>query len=360
MTSAAHEGHPDHLLEAHVVVRRGDLAVDVPLRAAAGEVVAILGPNGAGKTTVLHALAGLAPLHDGHVTVDGESWAGPRQTLTPDQRSVGLLAADHLLFPHLSAWRNVAFGPIARRTGRAAARERAHDELAALGIADLADRKPRTLSHGQAQRVALARALATDPRLLLLDEPLSALDPSSRPTVRAALATRLAAYDGVTVIVTHDPLDALTLADRLVFLEGGRVVQEGPPREIVEHPRNRYVAEVAGLNLYEGRARDGTTVRVGDLDIVTAEHDHEGATWIAVAPSAVSLYPQRPSGSPRNTWHLEVASIELVGQTARVRCRGPIDLVAEITTGSLAALRLHPGTPVWASVKASEIRAYPA
>lgn len=129
MTSAAHEGDRDHLLEAHVVVRRGDLAVDVPLRAAAGEVVAILGPNGAGKTTVLHALAGLAPLHDGHVTVDGESWAGPRQTLTPDQRSVGLLAADHLLFPHLSAWRNVAFGPIARRTRRAAARERAHDEL---------------------------------------------------------------------------------------------------------------------------------------------------------------------------------------------------------------------------------------
>lgn len=350
-------------LDAHVVVRRGELVVDVPLRASAGEVIAVLGPNGAGKTTVLHALAGLAPLEDGHVTVSGEQWARPGRALPSEQRAVGLLAAAHLLFPHLSALRNVMFGPIARRRPRAAARERALAELTALGVGDLADRKPSTLSHGQAQRVALARALATDPRLLLLDEPLSALDPSSRPTVRAALASRLAAYDGVTVIVTHDPLDALTLADRLVFLDEGRIVQEGPPREIVEHPRNRYVAQVAGLNLFTGTATDGTSVVLDgpeQVEAITAEHEHDGPTWIAFAPSAVSLYPRRPSGSPRNTWELQVASVELVGQTARVSCTGAVDLVAEITAGSLAALRLQPGTTVWASVKASEIRAYPA
>jgi molybdate transport system ATP-binding protein len=350
-------------LDAHIVAHRGAFSVDVPITAQPGEVVAILGPNGAGKTTILHALAGLLRLSDGHVRVGPTVWSDPHRHLPPEGRHCGMLAADHLLFPHLTALRNVTFGMVSRGASRSAATERAVSELTALGVGDLADRKPRALSHGQAQRVALARALATDPALLLLDEPLSALDPSSRPTVRAALASRLTAYDGVAVIVTHDPLDALTLADRLVFMEAGRIVQEGSPREIVEHPRNRYVAEVAGLNLYAGMATDGervTLVGHESDEIVAAEHDHRGPTWVAFAPSAVSLFTERPSGSPRNTWDLTIASIELVGQTARVRCTGRVDLVAEVTAGSLASMRLQPGARVWASLKAAEVRAYPA
>jgi len=350
-------------LDAHIVAHRGSFSVDVAITAHPGEVLAILGPNGAGKTTILHALAGLLPLSEGHVRVGAASWSDQHHHLPSEARHAGLLAADHLLFPHLTARRNVTFGPLARGASKAAANERALAELNALGVGGLADRRPRQVSHGQAQRIALARALATDPVVLLLDEPLSALDPSSRPTVRAALASRLTAYDGVTIIVTHGPLDALTLADRLVFMEAGRIVQEGSPREIVEHPRNRYVAAVAGLNLYAGMATDGERVTLaehGSAAIVASEHDHRGPTWVAFAPSAVALHAQAPSGSARNTWELTITSIELVGQTARVRCAGTIDLVAEITAGSLTTMRLQPGTNVWASLKAAEVRAYPA
>ncbi len=351
-------------LDARVRTHRGGFEVDLPLRAGDGEVVAVLGPNGAGKTTALHALAGLVRLDDGHVRVDGETWADGNHHADPSEREVGMLSADHLLFPHLTALANVAFGPRSRGVGRAAAHTRAAHELAALGIEDLADRRPAQLSHGQAQRVALARALATDPRLLLLDEPLSALDPATRPHVRATLAGRLRAYQGVTVIVTHDPLDALTLADHLVFVEGGSVVQEGAPTDVVARPRNPYVAHVVGLNLHHGTAAEDTTVDTTDLGpVVTGGHDHRGPSWVAFSPTAVALYPDPPHGSVRNVWPATVVSVEMVGQSARVRLstggRGAV-LLAEVTAGSVATLRLHPGTRVWAGVKATEVSAYPS
>ena len=349
-------------LDARVRLTRGTLPVDVGLDAPDGGVVAVLGPNGAGKTTVLHALAGLVRLAAGHVRVDGAPWAGPGLHLDPSTRAVGMLAADHLLFPHLTALGNVAFGPRSRGAGRAVAAERARAELDALGVLDLADRRPGRLSHGQAQRVALARALATDPRLLLLDEPLSALDPALRPQVRATLAARLRRYAGTTVLVTHDPLDALTLADHLVFVEDGRVVQEGSPVEVVGRPRTEYVAQVVGLNLFSGSTQGGGAVETSIGPVVTSGHDHRGGTWVAFAPSAVALYPQRPHGSTRNTWRARVTSVELLGQNARVRLAvgpdGP-GILAEVTTGSVATLRLEPGTEVWAGVKATEVTAYP-
>ncbi|HYN28713.1 MAG TPA: ATP-binding cassette domain-containing protein [Dermatophilaceae bacterium] len=364
-------------LDAHVVVERPPTPhrragrgragagpghrTEVRLRAADGEVLALLGPNGAGKSTVLAALAGLVPLTAGHVLVDGARWAGGGGSARPpSERSAGLLAADHLLLPHLTALGNVAFGPRSRGARRRGAHARARAELDALGVGDLAGRRPAALSSGQAQRVALARALATDPRLLLLDEPLAALDPAARPLVRATLAERLTAYRGVTVLVTHDPLDALTLADRLLFLQDGQVVQEGPPAEVVERPRTPYVAEVAGLNLYAGTAPDGVTVRTAGGPVVTAGHPHRGASWVAFPPSAVALSPARPEGSTRNVWPLTVVGIELTGQTARVRLTGDLDVVAEVTVGSVATLRLRPGQRLWAGVKATEVRAYPA
>lgn len=362
MTVTARQG-----LEAHVVAGRADFTVDVTLSAAPGEVVAVLGPNGSGKTTALHALAGLLPLRDGFVHVDGQTWADARgasqtRALDPASRRTGLLLAEHLLFPHLTAVANVAFGPRARGATRHRATDRAREELGALGVAELADRRATTLSHGQAQRVALARALATDPALLLLDEPLSALDPATRTEVRATLAHRLATYAGVTVLVTHDPLDALTLADHLVFLEGGEVVQHGTPAEVVERPRSPYVAQVVGLNLQAGTVVDAGTVQTAMGPVVTSGQGHRGATWVAFAPSAVSLYPDRPQGSPRNTWPMVVVSVELLGQLARVRLTDDAGhvVVAEVTAMSVAALRLHPGTALWASVKATEVSAYPA
>lgn len=305
-------------------------------------------------------------LGSGHVRVDGTTWADERRHLDPSTREVGMLAADHLLFPHLSARHNVGFGPRSRGASRADADARADRELEALGVLDLGPRRPAQLSHGQAQRVALARALATDPRLLLLDEPLSALDPALRPQVRAGLAARLRTYDGTTVLVTHDPLDALTLADHLVFVEDGRVVQEGSPTEVVERPRNAYVAHVVGLNLHPGRASDDSTVDTDLGPVVTGGHDHRGPSWVAFAPSAVALYTEAPRGSTRNTWPVHVTAVELLGQTARVRLGvdgrngGDSALVAEVTAASVAALRLQPGAALWAGVKATEVAAYPA
>jgi molybdate transport system ATP-binding protein len=347
-------------LDAHLCVDRPGFSLDATLTAAPGEVVAVLGPNGAGKTTALHALAGLAPITGGHVRVGGRLWEGDGTSLPPQARHTGLVAADHLLFPHLTALENAAFGPRSRGTARAVARQRAKTELDALGIGDLADRRPGSLSHGQGQRVALARALATDPELLLLDEPLSALDPVSRPAIRAGLSHRLQDFAGVTVLITHDPLDALTLADRLVFIEGGRVVQEGTPHEVVLRPRDRYVADVVGLNLYAGDARDGESVETAAGPVVTSGYEHRGPSWAAFSPAAVALYLSRPDGSPRNTWPVTVAAVELAGQTARVRCTGDLDVTAEVTAASVASLRLHPGVHAWATVKASEVRAYPA
>ncbi len=347
-------------LDAHLGLTRGALELDVRLTAPAGAVLGILGPNGAGKTTALNTLSGLVPLVRGHIRVGGQAWDGDGRSVPVQQRHTGLLAADHLLFPHLTALDNVAFGPRSRGVPAGAARERARTELDALQVGDLASRKPRELSHGQAQRVALARALATDPALLLLDEPLSALDPETRATTRSVLAHRLRDFAGVTVLVTHDPLDALTLADHLVFIDQGRVIQEGTPLEIVRQPRSPYVARVVGLNLCRGDGADGTVVATDGGSIVTAGYAHRGPTWAAVSPLAVALFPEQPYGSPRNTWRVRVEGVELAGQSARVRLSGALPLTAEVTAAAVAELRLVPGVQVWATVKASEVHAYPA
>lgn len=248
-------------LDAHLVVRRGDFRLDVSLTAAPGDVVALLGPNGAGKTTALRALAGLTPLTGGHLRLDGAAL----ERTAPESRPVGVVFQDYLLFPHLTALDNIAFGPRCQGLGKAAARAQAAEWLDRMGLAEYAGTKPRRLSGGQAQRVALARALATRPRLLLLDEPLAALDARTRLDVRAQLRRHLAEFDAVAVLVTHDPLDAMVLADRLVVVEHGRVVQEGTPGDIARHPRTDYIAHLVGLNLYRGRS-EGHVVRLDAQD----------------------------------------------------------------------------------------------
>ncbi|MEU7898703.1 ABC transporter ATP-binding protein [Nonomuraea sp. NPDC049152] len=342
-------------LRARLVVTRAAFGLDISLDVAAGEVVALLGPNGAGKTTALRALAGLTGLSaGGHITLDER----PLHGMAVEHRPIGMVFQDYLLFPHLSALDNVAFGLRCRGEGKAESRRTARAWLERVGLAGHATARPRRLSGGQAQRVALARALAVRPRLLLLDEPLAALDAHTRLEIRSQLRHHLADFDGATVLVTHDPLDAMVLADRLVVIENGAIVQEGAPAEVARRPRTDYVARLVGLNFYRGVA-DGHQVKVGDLLFNTTDQ-LDGPAFVAFPPAAVALYRSRPDGSPRNLWQARIEGIERHGDNVRVHLDGPITAFADITPAAVADLDLTPGQGIWASVKATETHAYPA
>jgi molybdate transport system ATP-binding protein len=351
-----------HLVAA-VALRRGDLELDVTLDLPLGSTVALLGPNGAGKTTLLRALAGLQPLQHGRVTLGDDvledTATGVR--LAPEQRPIGVLFQDYLLFPHLSALENVAFGLRCRGVARAEARRRAQAWLDRVGLGDRSAARPHALSGGQAQRVALARALATDPQLLLLDEPLSALDASTRLEVRRELRRHLASFEGVRLLVTHDPLEAIALADELVVLEHGRVVQSGTPADVSARPRSRYVAELVGVNLYRGHAAEDRVVLADGASLqAPSGAGVAGAVFALVHPRAVSLHRREPEGTPRNVWKGVAESLDLEGERVRVRVGGRIPIVAEVTPAAVAELGLADGGEVWVSVKAAEVEIYPA
>ena len=346
----------DDGLAAHLVVARPRFVLDVELSVAPGEVVALLGPNGAGKSTALQALAGLVPLTAGTLHLAGRCLDDPvAGLLVPTaERGVGMVFQDYLLFPHLSALENVAFGLRATGTPRRPAREQARTWLARMGLGELTGVKPRALSGGQAQRVALARALATGPGLLLLDEPLSALDAGTRMQVRSDLRRHLADFAGCTLLVTHDPLDAMVLADRLVVVEHGRVVQAGRPAEVARAPRTEYVARLVGLNLYRGTAI-GRHVALAEGGRLETADSATGEVFVTVRPSAVALHRHRPEGSARNSWQGRVVGLEQHGDTVRVEVEGEPTVLADVTTAAVAELDLSPGAPVWVSVKATEL-----
>jgi molybdate transport system ATP-binding protein len=358
-------------LDAHVVVRRASFTLDVALQAAPGEVLAVLGPNGAGKSTLLGVLAGLLRPDAGHVRLGETTVADPAAGVhvPPHRRGVGLLAQQPLLFPHLTALGNVAFGPRAHGVPRREADRRARELLAAVDAAELADRRPDRMSGGQQQRVALARALAPRPDLLLLDEPLAALDVDATPAMRALLRRVVRAAGQTAVLVTHSALDALVLADRVVVLTGGRVVEEGPAREVLARPRSSFTARIAGLDLVPGiacpgglRTSDGTVVAGRDGGLA------EGEPAVAVfPPSAVAVFAERPHGSPRNVLAVRVAAIEPHGDVVRLRAAavpgGPawVDgLAADVTPAAVAELGAEPGAQLWFAVKATEVAIHAA
>jgi molybdate transport system ATP-binding protein len=326
-----------------------------------GHTLALLGPNGAGKSTALRALAGLQPLAAGRIELGGRALDAPdeRAFVPPEHRSVGVVFQDYLLFAHMSALDNVAFGLRARGVPRRAAQQRARGWLRRVGLAEHERSRPRALSGGQAQRVALARALATEPELLLLDEPLAALDAGTRVHIRSELRHHLSDYPGACVLVTHDPLDAMVLADELLVLENGTVVQQGRPGDIARHPRTDYVATLVGLNVYRGRGA-GVTVDLAEGGTLTTVDPVDGEVFIAFPPTAVSLHADRPDGSPRNTWSVTVAGVEQHANTVRVRLTGTPDVLADVTTAAVAELDLTEGNTLWAAVKATETRTYPA
>jgi molybdate transport system ATP-binding protein len=476
-------------LRAEMLVTRGDrpggFTLDAALTVAPGEVVAVLGPSGAGKSTLLAALAGLVPLRSGTVTLGGRTLEDTATGLRvpPELRPIGVVFQDYLLFPHLSALDNVAFGlrargagsrgphiheadpraprtrwpharglrtlglhtlglhtlglrtpglrtpgsaapgppasgsspargprvlrsrvlgPRARGLGRAEARRLAGRWLERVGLADYAAARPDALSGGQAQRVALARALATGPEMLLLDEPLSALDVATRADVRRDLRRALAAFPGVRLMVTHDPTEAFALADRLIIIENGRVVQSGRPAEVTARPRSDYVARVAGVNLLRGHA-DGRRVTVtGDARADGGSHGISGATrasdpaetseasrtsalagaggaadpseivvarpasgpvFVSIHPRAVTLHPAdrpAPEGSARNVLRGTVRRVDVEGDVVRVDLATRPAIVAEVTPATITDLGIGPGSQVWATVKATEVETYPA
>ncbi|AXE25211.1 molybdate ABC transporter permease subunit [Streptomyces globosus] len=326
---------------------------ELTLDAAPGTTIAVVGENGAGKTTLLRALLGLTPRAEAELRLgDADVTALP-----PHRRRVAWVPQDGALFPHLSALANTAYGLRAHGMPRAEARREARRWLERLGVGDLAGRRPGQLSGGQAQRVALARALAARPRLLLLDEPLAALDQATRARVRHTLRAHLAGFGGVCLLVTHDPVEAVSLADRVLVLAGGRTLQDAPPAEVARHPRSPWVARMLGRNAWQGTASAEGLALPGGGRLVVAETLPAGVPALAViGPEAVSVHRERPAGSPRNVWPGTVREITSVGSRLRVLVASPgvPDLVAEITPDAAAELGLADGAQVWTSVKATE------
>lgn len=347
-------------LQAEMVVERAGFALDLELTVQPGEVLAVLGPNGSGKSTLLGVLAGLL-LPDRGVVRLGDRVLTDTTTgiaLPPHRRRVGLLAQQPLLFPHLTVAENVAFGPRSAGTGRRAARAGALRALADVDATEFADRRPARLSGGQAQRIALARALAAAPELLLLDEPLSAVDVDLAPQLRALLRSLLA--DRLAVVVTHHPIDALVLADRVVVLQAGRIVEQGPTMDVLTRPRSPFAARLAGLNLVPGTAVDGG-LRTAEAAEITgrAAATVIGEPAVAVfAPSSVAVHADPPTGSPRNVLPDEVTGLEPHGDLVRIRSRR--GLAADVTPAAATELALQPGSQVWLVVKAAEVAVHPA
>lgn len=348
-------------MQSRLLLRRGDFVLDLAVTVEPGEVVAVLGPNGAGKTTALRLLAGLEALDDGTLVVDGTVLDDPAAGVfvPAERRSVGVVFQEYLLFPHLSALENVAFGLRARGASAREARAIGERWLERVGLQAMGARRPGQLSGGQQQRVALARALAFGPRVLLLDEPLAALDAGTRSEVRRDLRRHLDDFGGCTVLVTHDPVDAYALADRVVVLEEGRVVQHGTLADVAANPRSRYVAELVGINLLTGTVSGGVFVAEGGGRVVLGDGAAEGPSFLAIRPQAVSLHLGRPEGSQRNVWECTVVGVDSHHDRVRVRLEGEVPIVAEITPAALAGLGVQPGALVWAAVKATEVAAYP-
>jgi molybdate transport system ATP-binding protein len=356
-------------------VQRGTFQLQADLTAAPGEVLGVLGPNGAGKTTLLRALSGLDALTSGSIRLDGLTLDDvATDTFVPaERRPVALVFQSYRLFPHLNIRDNVAYAPRVQGARRWQARAAADAWLERLDLSPLAARRPHEISGGQAQQVALARALAADPKLLLLDEPLSALDAKTRLDVRAQLRSHLQQFTGPVLIITHDPLEAMIMADRLLVIENGRVVQQGSPAQVARQPATQYVARLVGLNLYNGTLEVATsrvylddggifTVTMGDVGLVAQAEPRPstGRVLIGLRPSAITIHTARPAhASPRNVWKGTIGGLEQLADRVRVQVDATPPALVDISAAAVADLALRPGTVVWLSAKATETEAYP-
>lgn len=347
-------------VQADFTVRRHDFLLDVHFDLPPGSTTAIVGPNGSGKTTVLRALAGLVPISTGTIQMHGRIVDDTRSRFVPPAaRQAGYLPQHYGLFPHMTVLDNVAFGLRAQGASRRSARQAAGQLLARAHLEDLSGRKPATLSGGQTQRVALVQALAPSPQLLLLDEPLAAVDARAKHLIRNDLAHHLRAYRGTTVIVTHDPMDALTLSERILVLEHGQLVQAGPPEHLMRYPATDYVASIAEVAIVRGQAHAGRLATASGRPLWIADHRLQGPCVAVIRPETVTLHRDEPRGSARNTWQGQVRQMRTIADRVIVHVDGDPHVIAAITQPAAKELHLAPGLDVWVSVKALEIHAHP-
>ncbi len=353
-------------LEARLRLRRGDLSLDLELRAAAGRTLGLLGPNGAGKSTLIEALGGLLTLDEGEVRLDGQvlESTAERIRIPPQRRPVGVMFQGLWLFPHLSVYENIVYGLRARGIGDGQANAQIQPLLKRLDLVALVERRPAELSGGEAQRVALARALAPSPRLLLLDEPLSALDLESRPRTRSFLQKQLSEFDGVRILITHDPTEALLLADDLAILEQGRIVQQGTAEEVQARPQTPYVAAFAGVNLLPGvvgNENGHPFFKVGRMRLAlgTASLPPAGPAHATLSPRAVSIRPYSGGILEPDALEGAIESIERYGDQVRIRVASDPPVYAEISADQLRKQQLEHGASVRATLDPAELRVYP-
>lgn len=339
-----------------------DLTAD--LTVAHGHTLGVIGPNGAGKSTLLSVIAGLRRTPESTVAVGGRVLQSSSIFVEPHRRSVVLLEQKGRLFPHLSVARNIGFGPSAQGLSRSAVRERVERWMGAVGVAELADRMPTSLSGGQAQRVAIARALATEPAVLLLDEPFAALDVTVAQQMRTLLRSLLAARDGVTVLVTHELIDVVSLADQLAVLDDGRIAQIGSTTDVLAQPATPFAASLSGVNLVVGDYVSDARVAGVALTVVGAAIEELAPGARAAAsfpPRAVAIYTEPPQGSPRNVWSAEVVDVLPRGDHALVRADAGGQIIsAEITWEALTQMAIGAGSAVHLVMKASEVKIYGA
>ena len=339
----------NYLLDARVILNRDSLTLDVELQLQHGEVIAVLGPNGAGKTSLLHALLGWLELESGWIMVDGEVIDSPDTDsyVPPQHRPFGMVFQDGLLFPHMSVEKNILFG---------AGKDFNLKPLAeSLQANELLAKFPSELSAGERQRAAIARSLAARPKVLFLDEPFSALDIQGKRRGRSLLKEALAIEVSGCLMVTHDLVDAFTLADRVMIIEGGKLTQFDVPDRIRSRPGSEWIADLVGWNYYEGIGEGSVVTLPHGTTIFTAQDDLDGPTSISINPASVSIFKSQPSGSPRNSWLSSIQNIEILGGRARVSLVGEIDICADITTVAANELRQSISSEVWVSVKATEV-----
>ncbi len=349
----------DRELLAHITVPLRDFTLAVELGADSGETIAVAGLSGAGKTTLLRALAGLIRPAAGRIAAAGQVWfdADADVFVPIEQRPVGLVFQDYALFPHLDARANVAFPFEAAGVGRAERRRRADELLERLEIPHLATAKPGTLSGGERQRIAIARALAREPRLLLLDEPLSSLDPATRGRVTSELQQLLQRLRVTTVIVTHSYEDATALADRVAVIDRGRIVQDGTPEELLAAPTSAFVADFAGVNYLDGTASsgaDGLTHVTFEGGSLLLTEPGEGPVGVVIPPWAITLAGE--GGSARNSLSGSIVRVARLGNRVRVTVATPLPVTAEVSTLAAAELDLRPGRLITLRFKAAECR----